>query len=278
MPQLRIIASLWTLLEHPAPVGEWSLEEKVGAIKEAGFDGFTDALRHEHARLATSHGLVAVGHFASADPSRFAELIAANRDAGAQRINVQLGDDRWSMAMAVNQAVSLTRIAAQLGVACDIEVHRGTCTETPEKVRAITDGFRRATGRLVPFTWDYSHLAVAKHWAPPYWERLTEFSDLIRHARQFHFRPFNGHHCQVPVTDGRGTLCPEFEQWRPVLERTFDTWLEAAPADAELFVCPELGPVNGGYNLSHLPSSWEDAKRLRGIIAEAWVAALRRRN
>ncbi len=33
---------------------------------------------------------------------------------------------------------------------------------------------------------------------------LLTHPDLVRLARQMHFRPFNGHHEQVLMTDGKG--------------------------------------------------------------------------
>jgi hypothetical protein len=34
-----------------------------------------------------------------------------------------------------------------------------------------------------------------------------------------------------------------------------------------------MGPVPGGYNLSTLPNSWEEAKVLRPLLDEAWLRA-----
>jgi len=39
-PRLRLFANLWTLWDHPGAGNEWTLEEKVVAIRDAGFDGF----------------------------------------------------------------------------------------------------------------------------------------------------------------------------------------------------------------------------------------------
>jgi hypothetical protein len=195
-------------------------------------------------------------------------------DGGALRINVQLGDHDTPVDRAVRMAVRIVEDGDKLGVPCDIEVHRDTCTETPEKTYAIAAGFRRATGRYLPMTWDMSHLSVVKHLAPPYWKRLIVSPRLIQHARQFHFRPFNGHHCQVPVTNGAGGLSVEFRQWLPVLEKSLETWLAAGQEGQELFACPEMGPVRGGYNMAQLPNSWSDAKVLRGIIKRQWAKAL----
>jgi len=76
---------------------------------------------------------------------------------------------------------------------------------------------------------------------------------LIQHAQQFHFRPFNGHHVQVPITDDHGNLTPEVRDWLPFAEALLKCWLEGnRHTNREIFICPELGPVAGGYAL-HLP-------------------------
>ena len=119
-------------------------------------------------------------------------------------------------------------------------------------------------------SWDFSHVACVKHLAPPYHDRLLVRADLIQRAQQFHFRPFNGHHCQVPVTDGRGNLTQETRDWLPFVEKTMEMWLAGKQDDREMFVVPEMGPVRGGYNLTTLPNSWEEAKVLRDLLQKAW--------
>ncbi|MBC8012204.1 MAG: xylose isomerase [Burkholderiales bacterium] len=277
-PRLRHIAALWSLVEHPSAKQEWSLEKKIGDLKAAGFDGFATQPDKEHTRLAAKHGLSIVGYISSSKPSEFRPLILKNRDGGALRINVQLGDHDTPVEKAVAMAVRIVELGDSLGCPCDIEVHRDTCTETPEKAYAIAAGFKKATGRLLPMTWDFSHLSVVKHLAPPYWERLLVAPKLVQHARQFHFRPFNGHHCQIPVTDGTGRISPELTQWLPFLEKTITLILAGKQDGRDIFVCPEMGPVPGGYNLAQLPSSWEDAKVLRGIIDQTWKKALAARS
>lgn len=272
-PRIRQIANLWTLWDYPTEKLDWPLEKKIAAIKEAGFDGFTALLEKDHSRLAEKYRLCTVGYFASANPAEFASLISQNKDNGALRINVQLGSHDTPVEKAIPMAIHVVEEGEKQGVPCDIEVHRTTCTETPEKAHAIAAGFKKATGKLIPFTWDFSHPAVVKHLAPPYWERLITNQKLVQHARHFHFRPFNGHHCQVPVTDGNGKLSVEFKQWLPMLDKTLEVFFAGKPA-GDVFVCPEMGPVRGGYNFAQLPNSWEDAKILRGIIAKAWKKAL----
>jgi len=273
-PRLRTFANLWSLWDYPSAGREWSLERKFAAVKEAGFDGIAAALDREHGRLAVRHGLCTIGYISSSNPSEFRAKILENGEGGALRINVQLGDHDTPVDKAVRMAVRIVEDGERLGVPCDIEIHRDTCTETPEKTYAIAAGFRRATGRLMPMTWDLSHIAVVKHLAPPYWKRLIVNPRLIQHSCQFHFRPFNGHHCQVPVTNGSKGLSLEFKQWLPVLSKTLETWLAVDQGGREFFACPEMGPVRGGYNLSQLPNSWADAKVLQGIIRKQWAKAL----
>lgn len=274
LPILRHIANLWSLWDYPAIRKPWSLERQIADIKEAGFDGFTACATNEHAKLAEKYGLIIVGYFATNKSSEFRKYIRQNMTAGAVHINVQLADHDTPVEESIKLTVKLMQESEKLGAKCSIEVHRDTCTETPEKTYAIAAGYKKATGRLLPITWDFSHISVVKHLAPPYWERLLVDAKLIQNAEQFHFRPFNGHHCQVPVTDGHGNLSVELQQWLPFLEKTLALWLKGNQTGREVFVVPEMGPVRGGYNLAQLPNSWEEAKILRSIIAKAWKQTL----
>lgn len=277
-PKLHLIANLWTLWDHPSSGREWSLERKIVAIKQAGFDGFTFRLDKQHGRLARKHGLGTVGFITPEKSSDFAGLIGRNAEAGARRINVHLGRHDTPVDEAIRMAVRLVEEGEKQGVACDIETHRNTCTETPEKTYSIAAGYRRITGRLLPLTWDFSHFAVVKHLVAPFSDRLIVDRALVQSSRQFHFRPFNGHHCQVPVSGRAGRFTPEFREWLPMLEATIGTWLQADQTGADLYVCPEMGPVRGGYNLASLPRSWDEAKRLKSVIQKAWADLLRTRN
>src|SRR6478736_5578260 len=91
-PRLHHIASLWTLWDYPSVKREWSLEQKIAAIKEAGFDGFAADLDKEHGRVTQQHGLYAIGYICSAEAKEFRRLITRSIEGGAVRINVQLGN------------------------------------------------------------------------------------------------------------------------------------------------------------------------------------------
>ena len=274
-PVLRHIANLWSLVEYPSAKKEWSLEQKLKAVKAAGFDGFTTQLTPELAALGERFGLIRIGYFSSGDGDQFEKLLAAQKACGAVHVNVQLADHDTPTAEAVALAKRLMAAGKKVGVQPSVEVHRDTCTETPEKTFALADGYERQTGQRLTMTWDHSHPAIIKHLAPPYWERLGVRLELFEVAQQFHFRPFNGHHCQVPVTDGRGNLTPEVLDYLPFVKELMRAWIKKARPGREFFALPEMGPVASGYNLHSLPNSWEEAKILRGQIEMCWKRALR---
>lgn len=283
MPAIAHIANLWTLVGHPSPAREWTLERKIRAIAAAGFDGITAAVTPEHRRLAERHGLRHILGFVScSDPEEFARYLREQKEGGAMHVNVQMDDHDTPPAVAVKHWIRLEREAEKIGgLIPSLEVHRDTCTETPEKTYEIADRYHRATGQLLRLNFDFSHLAVVKHLAPAdYVRRLLIAPELIQHGEQCHFRPFNGHHCQVPVTH-RGALTPELRSYLPFAEAVMAIWRSAPKNENRtLFACPEMGPhaPDGGmYNITGLPPAWHDAQVLREELAKCWRRAGRRR-
>ncbi len=271
-PVLRHIANLWTLMRHPSAECEWTLERKLEAIAEAGFDGVCWAPSAELHDGAQRHGLLFLGGMASGDEVAFPHLLRDLWQYGAQHVNVQLGSDDLLTPEALHLASTLLEQGEKLGLELAIETHRGTCTETPEKYYALANEYQRVAGRLLPTSWDFSHFAILKHLVPEnFVERLLVRPDLIQASQQFHLRPFNGHHAQVPITGPRGGLTQETIDWLPFAEAVLRCWHEGnRDSGREILVCPELGPVEGGYALSTFPKSWEDAKVLHAEIQRLW--------
>lgn len=279
MPHIAHIANLWSLVRHPSAESEWPLEKKIKAVVAAGFDGITTALTPEHRRLAEKYELRhLLGFISTQNPADFSRLIADQKEAGAVHINVQLDDHDTPPALAAKHWIQLERAAEKIGgVIVSLEVHRDTCTETPEKTYEIAERYHRATGRLCKMNFDFSHLASVKHLNPDnYIERLLDHPALVQHSEQVHFRPFNGHHCQVPVTF-KGNLSPEVKSYLVFVEALMRLWKKGrGNKDKTMFACPEMGPYapgGGGYNISGLPPAWPDAVVLRSQLARAWARA-----
>lgn len=271
-PILRHIANLWTLIGHPAKESEWSLDQKLAAMKAAGFDGVCWGGSPELAAGCRRHGLIFVGGMASGKAADFPWLLQAQKDCGAVQVNVQLAADDVLTPEALELTLALNREGKRIGLIPGIETHRGTCTETPEKLYALCDAYQKATRELLSLSVDFSHFAVVKHLVPEnFTKRLLVRPDLIQHAQQFHFRPFNGHHAQVPITDGNGNLTSEVRDWLPFAEALLKCWLDGnRNTTREIFICPELGPVEGGYALSTFRNSWEEKQILRAEIDKLW--------
>ena len=272
-PLLRHVANLWTLIGYPSRENEWTLERKLKAIREAGFDGVCWAPSPELHQGVRRHGLIFVGGMAPGSAAEFPPLLANLQRCGAHHVNVQLGAHDTPTNEALSMILTLMEQARRFGLAPAIESHRGTCTETPEKTYALADAYQQVTGELLPIAWDFSHFAVVKHLMPgEFIARLLQRPDLIANAPQFHFRPFNGHHVQVPITDSRGELTAEMQDWLPFAEAVLRSWLEQnGDSGREIFICPELGPIEGGYALFTFSDSWEDAKILREQIDRLWA-------
>ncbi|MDB6126536.1 MAG: hypothetical protein JWM35_432 [Verrucomicrobia bacterium] len=275
-PRLIQCATPWSMIAYPSKKREWSLERKMQEIKKAGFDGIAAVVNPEIQAIANRVGLVMMGGFDGSNVVSARKQIIAQRDLGVHYMNVQLLDHDTPPAVAAKLAVKLIRMSDELGVGVHVETHRDTSTETPEKFEEIARRFQRATGKLMPVTWDHSHFAVSKHVLPQFYSaRLLAWPKLIQRSNLFHLRPFNSQHCQIPVTDGRGKLSPEFVDYLAFVEDLFTLWLQGPKPRGDLWTCPELG-MSHGYHVSTNPPPWPDAIRARKEYAGAWKRALGR--
>jgi sugar phosphate isomerase/epimerase len=242
------MCSIGTLGGYGGKSGEWSVTKKLRRIRKAGFDGFLGRIPIITRKHVEESGLIFA---ATTDVGGIPEIrpkFRAIHEAGARCVNVQMLDHDTPTTRAITVARRVMAVADELGMDVAIEVHRDTCTETPEKAYALAAGYEKAEGRPLKMTWDFSHPAVVKHLNPPYWDRLAERVDLIQLAQQFHFRPFNGHHAQVPALNRKGELTPEFLDFMEFADRLIGCWLETATPGREMFACPEQ--IAGGYMLS----------------------------
>lgn len=275
-PRLIMCATTWSMIGYPTVKREWSIARKIREIAAAGFDGVCAYITPEIRDEAQRHGLELMSGFDAKSVADALPRLRAQRDLGVKFINIQLLNHDTLPAQAAPVAVRLIREARSLGVAAHLETHRDTATETPEKFDEVARLYRKSTGELMPVTWDHSHFAVSKHMLPPdYSTRLLVWPKLIQASQMFHLRPFNSQHCQVPVTNGRGKLTPEFLDYVKFAEDLFACWLAGPRPGGELWVCPELG-MSHGYHVSTDPHAWPDAVRARRELLTAWKRALKR--
>lgn len=103
----------------------------------------------------------------------------------------------------------------------------------------------------------HSHFAIVRHLSHPYWPKLKGREDLLARARQFHSRPFTGHHCQIPATFDGERRRPEYLEWLEFAGELFR--FIKRRGDGKFLVVPELGNANPSYGLSCFPDIWKDA-------------------
>jgi hypothetical protein len=275
-PRLIQCATPWGMANYPSAKSNWSQARRMQAIKAAGFDGIATIPDEETKVLCAELGLELMGGMDGSDVAKAKKEMIRQRDLGAIYLNIQLLDHNSPLPKAAKTAVQLVKAGEEVGVKPHIETHRDTSTETPEKYEEIARLYKKQTGKLMPTTWDHSHFAVVKHVLPAnYAERLLAWPKLIQNSNNFHLRPFNGQHCQVPVTNGKGKLTPEFIDYLPFVEELFLCWLRGPQPDGMLWVCPELG-YSHGYYVSGQPHPWVDAQAARKEYAKAWTRALKR--
>ncbi len=274
-PALVILINSWTLSGHPSADREWSLAERLSAVREAGFDAYcspadTPGLKDALAEYCLRYG----GAFDADSAEQFGPKIDANLAIGDGPINCQLADHDTPVEQAIELTIALMEEAERRNARVHLEVHRNTCTETPEKTYAIAEGCKKATGRYPRINFDFSHPSIIKHLhAGNYSDRLFENIELFQLSSLWHMRPFNGQHCQVPVTDGQGNFSPEYEEMRPFIRQALTHWLQGSRPGGELWVVPELGP-RPEYSLSCFPDSWEDTIVLGKDIRKIWAETL----
>ncbi len=267
----RFCATLWTLQGYPTPAGEWTIERKIAAIAEAGFEGIHDSLTDAQIHLARRNGLEVVGRLDGRFADSWQDSLQRQIDQGITLFNTHLGQHSTPPTAAAATAAAIFAEGRARNALVQFETHRDTATETPEKYDALARHFLAFTGHPLPTTWDHSHFAVMKHLLPETRAlRLLGWRAEIQASQLFHCRPFNGQHAQLPVTGRDESLTPEFEDYLTFARELFQLWQDGPPPRPRLWICPEMG-ASEGYHLSNNPFPWLDAIRCRQELEQIWT-------
>ena len=266
--QLLLFASLWSLRQYPTKSREWSWARKFAAIRAGGFDGVFSPPRPE---LEQRGGLLYLAVTSVGVGTPLTETFAAASRLGALGLDVQLCDFDTPLPAALTAARKIQRAASRFNLPFAIETHRDTFTETPEATLALAQGYRRATGETLPLCLDHSHFSIVRHLPPnDLWQRLAEPRELLEAATQFHLRPFNGHHCQLPALDAGGRRTPEYRDWLRYAAALLDHERGRAPSAGPLLVVVEIGHAAPAYRLSGFPDTWRDAVKVAADLRQLW--------
>ena len=273
LPKLHQFAALSSFTGFPSVKREWSIARQLKTIKQANFVGVAG-----RGSLVTREALDVQGlrFWSTADIAAIDEIVPCFdelKPLDPERINVQMADHDTTTEEALPLTREIMKIGRDMGLDVAIELHRDTATETPEKMFALADAYADAEGELLNITWDLSHFAVVKGLKPPYYERLMERPELVLRTDVFHFRPFNGHHAQIPVIDARGRRTPEYKDWLEFTTELLHAWLLESPSGRSMWACPEMIP--SGYGLSVDPPLFDQAIVVRKDLQRIWNQHIR---
>jgi hypothetical protein len=276
-PELVLHVNHWSLLHEADPHTEEGLLKHLEIIRDAGFDAYCAPVDlPDLKRRLDEFGLRFGGAFDAQSEEQFADKIAACLEIGNGPINCQLADHDTPVERAIELTIALMEESARQGAEVHLEVHRDTCTETPEKAYAIIEGVRAATGKAPRVNFDFSHPAIVKHLNPGnYIERLFEDVETFQQSTLWHIRPFNGHHCQIPITNGKGGYSPEYEDCRPFIRQALTHWLNGPRPGNAFWVMPEQGTM--GYHLSCHPPVAQDMIAIGKDVQQMWAELTRNR-
>jgi hypothetical protein len=264
---LHLFATMWSLRQYPTLEKEWSWKKKFAAIRAAGFDGVFSPPIPAVAERGSLHYLAVTSLGVDSD---CAAPFAAARELGAVAMDVQLADYDTPLKQAVAVAKRISNAARANRLPFAIETHRDTFTETPESTTALARAYRAATGKKLPLCLDHSHFAVVRHLpAGQLWNRLREPKPLLRAAVQFHLRPFNGHHCQLPALTAGGKRTPEYLDWLGYVAELFAHEQRRRTSRPALVVV-EMGHAAPAYRLSGFPDTWRDVRRVAADLRSLW--------
>jgi hypothetical protein len=271
---LRIFQSLWAMERLPyGSQTEWSLEEKIAKIVDAGYDGLevawtpTILIGPEALERAAAAGLelsVVVFPTTVDDFKPIAERFA---DSGIRHINVQPNVRPVTVLEGVPYVLGWLEIARDAGLTVYFETHRDRMTTSLRYTLQLIDAIPSML--LVA---DLSHYLVGEEFPWP----VSEADQALMHrvlARSsgFHGRVASREQVQVPIS------FPHNRQWLDLFgdwwEEGFRLWRQRAEPDDELVFVTELGPpwyAITGADGQELSDRWKEALELKQLVRGIW--------
>jgi hypothetical protein len=270
--RLLVYQSLWAM-ERRRPDGqEWTLDQKLQMIRDAGFDGagvrFFD---RDYARTVTAflreHAMTWQAQCYPKTVDDLKPIIEHVQELGADHINLQPDVRPYRLEDCVPYIEGWRRLADDAGIALHIETHRDRMTTDLYFTLHLLDRFPD-----LRLTADLSHYVVGREFAWPISEENHAYMRrIIDHAWGFHGRVASREQIQVQIGFAH------HKEWVDLFmgwwEYGFGSWRRRAGPDATLTFLCELGPreyaMTGadGYELS---DRWAEAIQMKDMVRALW--------
>ncbi|MFS0636839.1 sugar phosphate isomerase/epimerase [Mesobacillus foraminis] len=254
-PRLEVLMSWWGMngLGYQNGAGEeWSMEEKVRRIAEAGYDGINGMLpdgreaERWHELLDQYHLSYSVNAYPKTAEDLDIFLNKAKSFGKVDFVNVQVMRPFLAGEQAVQLLADMAELSRSAGIPAYIETHRGTITQ--DLLRTV-EYAQRLPG--LELTIDFSHYVVAGEMRTVSEEAEELLQKLLPRTKSIHARVSNGEQIQIdiPMAGSCDEGAVEGEDEHPMLEHFQRWWLggmrnwrQTAKENEVLpFVC-ELGP------------------------------------
>lgn len=273
-PRLRVQHSLWSLGKLPMNAQtEWTLAEKFGRVKDAGFEAVECWLdphtEHEHKLALDAAGLgLILGHrpFKLDDTRR---VIDQAQRLEADFIFAQPADAFTPVEEVADLVQDGRTLANDAGVPYFVEIHRNNYTETLPQILQLVERVPD-----IRFTGDLSHLIVVGEfygWAEE--RAIDRLAPVLERISHLHGRISNGEAVQVDVGDGGGDTAQFFVS---LWAKAMSNWLQGAgPGDIFPFAS-ELGPPRYAITLPdgrEFSDRWEQSLVMKRLAEQAWAKA-----
>jgi sugar phosphate isomerase/epimerase len=268
----RVYQSLWAMERRQPDGAEWTLDEKLRMIIDAGFDGagvrFIDpAYVAEVTSVLRAHGLTWQAQCYPRTIDDLRPVLALVREYGADHVNLQPDMRPYDIEPCLPLLEGWTRLAAEAEIALNIETHRNRMTTDLLFTLHLLD--RLPVLRL---TADLSHYVVGREFEwPVSAENHALIYRILDQAWAIHGRVASREQIQLQIS------FPRHQDWVALFmgwwEYAMRSWRRRAPTDGVLTFLCELGPpeyaITGrdGYELS---DRWDEAITMMNSVRELW--------
>lgn len=273
MQKLLVYQSMWAMEQRRPDGKEWSLEEKLTMIRDAGFDGagvrfFDYAYAKQVTDFLRAHGMSWQAQCYPKTVDELKPIIEHVRELGADHINLQPDVRPYRLEECIPYIEGWRRLADDAGISLHIETHRDRMTTDLHFTLHLLDCFPD-----MKLTGDLSHYLLGREFAWP----ITDENHRLMHriidqCWGFHGRVASREQIQVQIS------FPTHKEWLDVFmnwwEYGFRSWRKRASRDATLTFLCELGPREyamtdrNGYELS---DRWQEANMLKDMIRNMWA-------
>ena len=271
--ELLVYQSLWAM-ERRRPDGlEWSLDQKLTMIRDAGFDGagvrFADpAYAREVAGFLRANGMTWQAQCYPKSVGDLAPILDLVGELGADHVNLQPDVRPYRLSECIPYIEGWRRLARETGIPVHVETHRDRMTTELFFTLKLLDCFPD-----LRLTADLSHYVVGREFAWPVSpENHAMMHRLLDNTWGIHGRVASREQVQVQIG------FPQHQGWVELFmgwwEYGMRSWRRRAGPDGKLTFLVELGPptyaITGadGYELS---DRWQESLTMMRTVRELWA-------